>query len=104
MSLGILVLEGLISCDYTHKGLHSTAVMDAKESTKREIVLNACLMGHFYSQSKKVPSEAVTMSTSQGFINASLSSKHPFHQVTTKMTSNRVSPLAGHFNLKSPRS
>lgn len=80
MSSGILVWEGLISCDYTHKGLHGTSVMEATESTKREIALNPCLMEHFYSHSKKVPSEAVTVSTSQRFINASLSSKHPFLQ------------------------
>lgn len=80
MSSGILVWEGLISCDNTHKGLLGTSVMEATESTKREIALNPCLMEHFYAHSKKVPSEAVTVSTSQRFINASLSSKHPFLQ------------------------
>lgn len=55
MSLGILVWEGWVSCDYTHKHLHAASVMEAKESTKRETALNACLMEHFYSHSKTAP-------------------------------------------------
>lgn len=94
MSLGILIWEGWVSCDYTHKRLHAASAMEAKESTRRETALNACLTEHF-SHSKTAPQRSHNVHK-RGLMNASLRS--------FKMTSNRVSPLAGHFNLRFPRS
>lgn len=52
--------------------------METTESTKREVVLNTCLVEHFYLQSKKVPSEAVTCPQARVYTNTTLRTEVPF--------------------------
>lgn len=102
MNPGLLYIwEGLISSDYRHLGLDGTLVMKGTESTKREGVLNTCLVEHFHSHGKKVPQRQ--SQRPQARVNQHFPRDRGTLSTNGLQRGNlKVRPFTGHFKLMLP--